>query len=123
MESIIPNYIHFANKFGIMLKNERYLEWGIAESYEHSFKNFDVEVEMHKNQDMYYGNFDILDELLLKICPNILPLQYKLLYKNCVDFEVNYQDYHSLVKRCDIEKLFDFLVTNKLFIESDLKKF
>ena len=114
----------FAKKFGIILKDERYLEWEIAVvKAENSFEKLDV--ELYKNKDGYYDNFDILDELLLKICPNILPLQYKLLYKKCVDFEVYYQanwyqEYNILVKRCNIEELYDFLIENKLFNEGDL---
>jgi hypothetical protein len=129
-DTIMLDYIQFAKKFGIILKDERYLEWEFAAvvGFEHSFKHFDD--EMYKNKDSYCGNFDILDEILLKICPNILPLQYKLLYKNCVNFGIKFKEcscgYYNdnevyyIRYQCDIKKLYNFLVTNKLFSEEEL---
>ena len=79
MENTTPKYILFAKKFDIKLENEKYLEWKISDYSIDKFDDFDFKEYDYKN--VFDGNFDLLDELLLKICPGILPLQYKFLYK------------------------------------------
>lgn len=61
------------------------------------------------------NNFDELDNLLQKICPNITYLQYKKIEKECVDIEESYEhDYYGGTEqrnrwRCDMEKLYQLL--------------
>lgn len=59
-------------------------------------------------------NFDALDELLEKFCPEITFLQYKKLYNACVTEDSRYNhDYYSSWEegyyKCDIVKLFEML--------------
>ena len=59
--------------------------------------------------------FELFDEVMEKICPNITFLQYKKLYRECVRVDTRHQsDYYSWwdedFHKCDIEKLFDMLL-------------
>ncbi len=119
METTHPAYIRFANKYELKLINGKYLETELTDCSDTEFEDSDFEKYEYKG--VYNGNFDLLDELLLKICPKILPLQYKFLYKKCVDIIQKRLIYsYILVKQCDIEKLYNFLVTNKLLSEEEL---
>jgi hypothetical protein len=59
-------------------------------------------------------NFDELDELLEKICPQITYLQYKKIYNKCVEKEEqSVNDYYTEAREgywcCDLEKLYEML--------------
>lgn len=68
-------------------------------------------------------NFEELDELFEKICPNITYLQYKKIQQECVEIdEYTEHDYYGGVEhlqrwRCDLEKLYEMLKEMKLIKE------
>ena len=58
--------------------------------------------------------FELFDEVMERICPNITFLQYKKLYRSCVELGTRHQsDYYSWwdedFYKCNIEKLYDML--------------
>lgn len=65
-------------------------------------------------------NFKEFDDLLMKVCPNISYLQYKILYDNCVsiDEDSNYDYYggHEYQARfkLNVKDCYDWLVENNL---------
>lgn len=68
-------------------------------------------------------NFNELDELFEKICPNITYLQYKKIQQECVEIdEYTERDYyggceHMQRWKCDLEKLYEMLKEMKLVEE------
>ena len=68
-----------------------------------------------------------LDLFITQYLPNINFLIYKKLYVACVNiiikkgrFDYYGNQQRAIVYQCDIEKLYDFLIENKLFSENDL---
>lgn len=130
----------FANKFGLKLTDNKYLKSKLR------FMFGDIPNECD-NDDEYYGyddnkrkltrpliypfNFIELDNVITKICPNMGIIQYKELYNVCVKlnkgdeyddcFECGrvFKTYYCYFV-CDVEKLYDFLLQNRICEKKDL---
>ncbi len=125
------DYIQFAKKFGL---TDKYLTSEVWSRCIIIVSSNNENQTRTDNDPDYQTTFDKLDQFIIRNFPNMGIVLYKELYDTCVklkrDEEHNevesYDDEsHSYCKKiiynyyfeCDIEKLYNFLVTNKLFSE------
>jgi hypothetical protein len=105
----VPEYIIFARKF-----------FGVNETI---FKSPICYIKYYNNLPL---EFDKFDEIIDIICPNITVMMYKKMRRICSETILNdNSDYYgntdySINHQCDIEKLYNFLIENKLFNKGDL---
>lgn len=102
-----------ADEMDVYVRDGKYIysdEWNMGGSHGNCWDSTQYPVSGDEPVD-----FTQFDSLLEKICPNITFLQYKIIYKQCVETDNRYEsDYYGGgvtygYYKCDLEKLFGML--------------
>lgn len=117
-----PLWKRKSDDLGLYIEDGHYLcssSWSLGGTYGNCWNDYLCPV----SADEQPTDFSEFDHLLEEICPSISFLQYKAIYKECIDIQtINEGDYYGgcvtyAFYRCDLIKLFNLLEEKEL-IES-----